>query len=275
MKKSISSVIVLILCVACIGFSACNAQENYQPPNAVYNDREGSFYNYLVSTEFSFGKMSWVDMADYLNNDVYEGESELIFSNNEARNNTLDIVQKYCLKHKDYLIESLEHVAFKFDQNKDDVKVSTSVFHDYHTDMARMDVFSGYEIGDFVVEPVSNTSIRQDRVHEVYKYDKYYFVFASGDRNVKNWSDPHYCRGALNFDTLIYGENWKRVIVLRTKVDFPYAHMIDKMFDVATIEERHEIAQYYQAIHKEICTSFYYSESGQKYLNFYSNPIGQ
>ena len=47
---------------------------------------------------------------------------------------------------------------------------------------------------------------------------------------------------------------------------YTYDYVLPEVFAEATIEERDQIAQNYQAIHKEIITEIIESEEGQKYL---------
>ena len=285
MKRKILTVIIvcMLTCVMCMVLFACNKTQNQNEPDSVdsaiggvYNDREGQFENYMASTEFSFGEMRWEYMNLYFNNQSYQGESELIFSNNKARDNTLDKLQEYCLKYQTHLYESIpeEYVKIEFDVNKDDVKVTTNFYHDYMTDKAKDEVFDAYEVGNYVLDPSTYTSsseyMYKDMIHDVYKIKTYYFVFVSAaGMSMIYWGDPHGCQSSLNFYTLIYGEDWERVMVLNTKVHISYGHLVEELFEVTTTEERHQLAQYYQAIHREICMAWYYSGKGQNYFEWY------
>ncbi|MBQ9108359.1 MAG: hypothetical protein IJY49_06030 [Clostridia bacterium] len=101
--------------------------------------------------------------------------------------------------------------------------------------------------------------------HETYRVNDFYVAYISYIMDGVVVDDDTYGAGFV-FATLIYKEGKQRVLEFATHIVYTYDYVLPEVFAEATIEERDQIAQYYQAIHKEIITEFIESEEGQKYL---------
>ena len=258
MKKTVSILmILLLLAVTCIGFVACDdgSEENMTLERAIKNS---AFHQFLIKTEFSFGGFEWVDLGEYFEDEDYKHTPRLIFKDNTAIEMTADKIQEIFEQKKDLLLS--EYSADELDRsfNGRQIKATTILAGIPLNSRLRQKDFTKYEVGDFVHDvskETEQTSRRQlnDMVHDVYSFGDYTFVFASASAHmVAPWERF----SAIYFYTIAKNESGK-IFYFRTSVRLTRGDIMEKFYPLLTKEERQEIAQYFQAVHKEICTEWY------------------
>lgn len=259
MKKRVFTLITFVMiCTLCTCFVACSREVHV-----------GGLCGFAVNNEFTFGRIK-VETENFVLGDhpstrsAYPDIYDIVFENDTAFQPTIDKIQQvYTLCRQrvrdinEYTnIEVLSDCLAGNQSVLSDGYENESIYVDIEaiTSMERGYVFEAHKVWSVCV------------VHETYNiggYNVVYFSKPVGGGVGKNTTST----GAeFIFTTFIYKEGMTRAITFSTTVFFKTDFMMQIIFAEATIEERHEIAQYYQPIHKEIITKFINSEEGQKYL---------
>ena len=259
MKKTISILMILLLfAVACIGFVACDdgSEENETLESSI---KSGAFHQFLIKTEFSFGGFEWVDLGEYFEDEDYKHTPRLIFKDNTAIEMTADKVQEIFEQKKDLLLP--EYSADELDISFNGYQIKATTILDVIPQNSRLHQkdFTKYAVGDFVddvskgTEQTSRLQLN-DMVHDVYSFGDCTFVFVSATAHMEAPKEERFT--AINFYTMAKNESGK-TFYFRTSVCLTRGDIIEKFFPLLTKEDRQEIAQYFQAVHKEICTEWY------------------
>ena len=242
MKKTISVLlIVLLLAVACMGFVACDEDD----PAPVIKD---TIYAYMERTTFSFGGFEVVDIGEYLGGEK-ENEAELAFVDDSLVRATTDRLQEVLEKHKDDLLTKYTSDRIETIINSSFPKKATTK-QQYIPEgkwLSNKD-FSNFAIGDLMDQGVD------DMIHDVYALGEYNAVFVSASYHMD--APVGNVRGELNFYTAV--KKGERIVCyVRTSIYHIAGNISEDLLKLATVEERHYIAEYVRAAHREIFTSWY------------------
>jgi hypothetical protein len=257
MKKIVAISIVLVLLSLCsINLVACNEgiTVGYQIPfwSRVQNDRLG---RYLTSTEFSFGSMEWVDLNEYMRG-RYDYKPVVIIKDDPALVPTLNKLLEIIENHKDsfpefnlHRIADLQEIARVYTQRG----AISAAGKNWRNLLSSSERFEQYSVGDY---------LDMDIVHETYEVGDYHCLFVSGPEYGLAIT-PFLDKSAVTFYTMVIKKGGDTVTVLCTNIGFVLDNMyVGKFIESASAEERAELAQYYQALHKEIMTKYINSSQG-------------
>lgn len=275
MKKIVAISIVLVLLSLCsINLVACDEENKGadQIPywNAVQNER---FASYLTSTEFSFGSMEWVDLNEYMGGE-YNYEPVVIIKDDPALVPTLNKLLEIVENHKDSFpeynlpgIATLQETARVYTQSA----WISSGGKNWKALLSSSERFEQYSVGDYVLslEEGSNDSLNpkqyMDMIHETYEVGDYRCLFVSAPRRLLVRT-PFFDESAVNFYTMFIKKGESSITVLCTEIGFAGIGSQNSYFsefiEVASAEERAELSQYYQVLHKEMITEYINSRQG-------------
>ncbi len=278
MKKAISILMLFILiCTLCIGLVACNQKS------------QNLDYYLLKNKDFSFGKIvkteNFVFGDSPITHNAYPDRYDIVIKNDTQFIPTVNALQT---AYDKYLNEYAEGKAdFNFSSNLFGNKMVFRIDHwhfssDYieqHDKYLEIkDKFADYLVGEDLLESYAYSDI----VHDIYQIGDYMCMYASSLGVKKQFlmynpfSDKReYFK--MVFYTMIYREGWKRILVLSSFIVFNEnvgrlqkingKYIADSIIKKhMTVDERHEIASYYQPIHREIITSWLESDGGKKYV---------
>ena len=296
MKKIILTLLSLVLiCAMCIGFVACDEEGNGYNPDVdnpvVDNPDDGqkptplpilptipgkSLSNYMIEQPFSFGTCGYdeVDfeyegvMADTIHT-ILNNAEYMMFDTDIAFANTISAMQLAVDEHMGTLLgvdsSSEDYITISLQNETVGNKAIVTIKQTEGLPEDAENFFAN--LGQGAVQTSKNGLLRGDIIHEVYDLDDYICVYASRTRGVD-----------VSFYTYIYHEDMDRKFELCTNIYFDFEseaplYAFDQILkNYASVEERHDIAQYYQAVHKEIMTSWASSEEGKNYLEYWKRP---
>ena len=275
MKKTISILmILLLLAVACIGFVACDEENNGEDLIPFWNDvQNGSLASFLTSTEFSFGSMEWVDLNEYMGGE-YDYEPVVIIKDDPALVPTLNKLLEIVENHKDSFpeynlpgIAILQETARVYTQSA----WISSGGKNWQALLSSSERFEQYSVGDYVLslEEGSNDSLNPkqytDMVHETYEVGDYRCLFVSASR-YGLVDTPFRDESVVTFYTMVIKKGESRITALCTNIGFAGIGSQNSYFgefiEAASAEERAELSQYYQVLHKEMITEYINSRQG-------------
>lgn len=275
MKKIVAISIVLVLLSLCsINLVACDEENNGADLIPFWNDvQNGSLASFLTSTEFSFGSMEWVDLNEYMGGE-YDYEPVVIIKDDPALVPTLNKLLEIVENHKDSFpeynlpgIATLQETARVYTQSA----WISSGGKNWRKLLSSSERFEQYSTGDYVLSleegSIDSLNPKQymDMVHETYEVGDYRCLFVSAPIRVLV-STPFFDESAVNFYTMFIKKGESRITVLCTEIGFAGIGSQNSYFsefiEVASAEERAELSQYYQVLHKEMITEYINSRQG-------------
>ncbi len=279
----------------CIGFVACNNYDtNSQGEETIVYKK--SIENYLYDEpEFSFGKIKVLTENFIYGNpttiDAYPDRYDIVLENDNCFDLTVMALQNVyntCVQTNEQSVT--EDMSYNF---ADHLCGNQMVFafpwiDSYDPGDELLEIygqFYGYEKGEYVLN--KNIWEYGDMVHEAYQVGEYFCVYGSylgidangfwyNNFESKSNNDVRYF--VASFYTMIYREGWQKMIVVESLVVFidtteslakddSWNFYLNKVVDeYMSKEDRHQIASYYQPIHREIITSWLESDGGKKYV---------
>lgn len=243
MKKSIVILLVLVfLVLVCIGVVGCNDQQFAQETLAHHIKTYGP-NKFMAETSFSFGRFFWADLGE-IRYGKTKHEPILVFNEHAVLDATLEKLREVLENHKEEMIATTKYEVAGLETAFCSSRLATMITDGFHAVMGFNDEsFDRYAKGSWIEGPGEGWYVQYAMVHDVYDIGDYRVIYASGVEN------------SLCFFTMLKKEG-SMIIVFRTDIMGYGSHFIEELFAIITPEERHEIAQYYQEVHKEIVTSW-------------------
>lgn len=245
MKKSIVILLVLVfLVLVCIGVVGCNDQQLPQETFA-HHIRTSGPNKFMAETSFSFGRFFWADLGE-----IRYGETNhkpiLVFNEHAVLDATLEKLREVLENHKEEMIATTKYEVARLETAFCSSTLATMITDGFHADMVINDEsFDRYAKGSWIGWSGKRGYVQYAMVHDVYDIGDYRVVYASGVEH----------RGSLCLFTMLKKEG-SMISVFRTDIKVYGGPFAEELFAIITPEERHEIAQYYQEVHKEIVTSW-------------------
>lgn len=262
MKKLFSFfVIILLLCTMCMGLVACN--DDHYKTESIYG-----ICGFAVKNEFSFGKVL-VETVNFVRGNspttlnAYPNRYDIIFENDKSFQPTVDKIQQIYSLCRERMLSPQEFTNIEVLSDRL-VGEQSVLREDYSTDPMYVDIDTVKDMEKGYIFDIRK-DLKLYVVHETYSVSGYNVVYYS---YIKTDGDsPSDRESEYYFATFIYKEGMSRAIIFSTGISFKTDFLLEEIFGNATIEERHEIARYYQPIHREIITNYIGSEQGQKELS--------
>lgn len=256
MKKAILILLSFILiCTMCVGFVACDS-------NVPIIEGTHSIFKFALENEFSFGKVVRKE-SDFVvlgkeTTQTFPSRYDIVFDNDTAFDKTIYQIDCVYEKYKSELyIPTADWQNWSLTDCLVGQQSVLAIRYTEDESVASMEYFETKESGDDYV------------VHEVYCVEKYNIAYVSStDIWLFDICQPIRTDvRSFVLSSVIYCDGWDRAVVLCTMLCFKSEMLwFDDFIGKVTLEERENIAQYYQPIHKEIVTDWAKSKYGQEYL---------